>query len=131
MEQFFTGAFIIVMCLGAIVIGIIALAALYFAWWILIPVICLWVGGWFGFVFGIGLDAVIGLIVLGVSGAQETISEKQKPQMIKNEDCDGLDGGPMGGGGDDPVSPVGSGTKPPSSRRGAKAERNCEVLHDV
>jgi len=54
------------MVIGAIVIGIFGLTAIAFYWWIAIPLLCAWVGGGFGFVFGVGLVVIIGLIYISI-----------------------------------------------------------------
>jgi len=56
---------IIIIGIGAIVVGVVGLAALIWGWWFLIPLICLWIGGWVGLLFGIGLVAIIGVFVFG------------------------------------------------------------------
>ncbi len=55
---------IIIIGIGAIVVGVAGLAALYFAWWIIIPVLGACVGGVFGLLFGLGLVVIIGFFVL-------------------------------------------------------------------
>ena len=55
---------IVIAAIGAIVVGVAGFAALYFAWWIIIPVICACVGGIFDFLFGLGLVVIIGFFVL-------------------------------------------------------------------
>ena len=55
---------IIIIGIGAIVVGVVGLAALIWGWWFLIPLICMAIGGWIGFLFGLGLVVIIGVIVL-------------------------------------------------------------------
>ena len=55
---------IVIVAIGAIVVAIAGLAALYFAWWIIIPVLGACVGGVFGLLFGLGLVVIIGFFVL-------------------------------------------------------------------
>jgi hypothetical protein len=50
--------------LGAIVIGIVLIFLLIFAWWAVIPVVCCMIFGGFGLFIGLGLDVVVGFIVL-------------------------------------------------------------------
>ncbi len=64
--ELFVGLIIVVMVIGAIVIGIFGLTAIAFYWWIAIPLLCAWVGGGFGFVFGVGLVVIIGLIYISI-----------------------------------------------------------------
>jgi hypothetical protein len=56
--------FIIIIGIGAIVLGIVGLAALIWGWWFLIPLIGACVGGFIGFLFGLGLVVIIGFFVL-------------------------------------------------------------------
>lgn len=55
--------FIIIVGIGAIVAAVFGLAALIMGWWFLIPIICVLIGGWIGFFFGIGLDVIIWVII--------------------------------------------------------------------
>jgi len=61
------GLILVVMAIGAIVVGICGLAAIACYWWLAIPLLFAWVGGGFGFIFGIGLVVIIGLIVIAVN----------------------------------------------------------------
>ncbi len=58
--------FVIIAGIGALVVGAVGLAALWWGWWFLIPIVGACVGGWIGFLFGVGLVVVIGVVVLGV-----------------------------------------------------------------
>ena len=60
--------FVIIAGIGVIAIGAVGLAALFVGWWFLIPIIGAFVGGWFGFFFGIGLVVIIWVFVLGSNG---------------------------------------------------------------
>ena len=55
--------FIIIVAIGAIVLGIAGIAVLIAGWWFIIPIIGACVGGWIGFLFGIGLVVIIGAII--------------------------------------------------------------------
>ncbi len=61
--ELLTAAIVIVMGIGALVIGLLFLAILPLCWWAAIPLICGWVGGGFGLLFGIGLDVIIAGII--------------------------------------------------------------------
>lgn len=56
--------FIIIIGIGAIVLSLVGLTALIWGWWFLIPIIGACVGGFFGFLFGLGLVVIIGFFVL-------------------------------------------------------------------
>lgn len=60
------GIIIVVTVIGAIVAGIFGVAVFAVLWWIIIPIICGMVGGPIGFCFGLGLVAIIGLIIAAV-----------------------------------------------------------------
>ncbi len=61
--ELFVGLILVVMVIGGIVIGIFGLAAIALYWWLAIPILFAWVGGGFGFIFGVGLVVIIGLII--------------------------------------------------------------------
>ena len=56
---------VIIMVVGAIMLGAVGIAALIFGWWFIIPLAGAAVGGWLGFIFGLGLVGIIGLFVVG------------------------------------------------------------------
>lgn len=59
---------VIIVGIGAIVVTLVGLAALIWGWWFLIPIIGAWVGGVFGFLFGLGLVVIIWVITLAFKG---------------------------------------------------------------
>ena len=59
--------FIIIIGIGALIIGGLGIVALISWWWILIPIICALIGGWIGFFFGVGLVVIIGLIISAIT----------------------------------------------------------------
>ena len=65
MTEPITWVFIVIIGIGAIVVSLAGIAALIWGWWFLIPIICACVGGFIGFLFGLGLVVIIGLFVLG------------------------------------------------------------------
>lgn len=56
---------VIIMVIGALMLGAVGIAALIFGWWFIIPLAGAAVGGWLGFIFGLGLVGIIGLFVAG------------------------------------------------------------------
>ena len=61
---------VIVIAIGAIVAGAVGIAALFVGWWFLIPIISACLGGVFGFLFGLGLVVIIGIIILACRKSQ-------------------------------------------------------------
>ena len=61
-------AFFIVVAIGAVIVALGAILALIVGWWFLIPLIGACVGGWIGFMFGLGLVAIIGVIIVAIKG---------------------------------------------------------------
>ena len=57
---------IIIIGIGAIIAGVAAIGLLIVGWWWIIPIIGFLAGGFIGFLFGLGLVAIIGVIVLAV-----------------------------------------------------------------
>ncbi len=55
----------IILGIGALMLGAVGIAALIFGWWFIIPLAGAAVGGWIGFIFGLGLVGIIGIFVLG------------------------------------------------------------------
>lgn len=63
--------FFIIVGIGAIVAGVFGVAVLIMGWWWMIPILCAWVGGWIGFLFGLGLDVIIWIIISSVSSDKD------------------------------------------------------------
>ncbi|MCX6114219.1 MAG: hypothetical protein NTV65_03240 [Proteobacteria bacterium] len=63
---------IVIMGIGAIIAGVIGLGVLIMCWWWIIALIGALTGG---FVFGLGLVAIIGIIVLIVRAVFKTKSD--------------------------------------------------------
>ena len=55
---------VIIVGIGALMVGAVGLVALYLAWWAIIPLVGLCVGGGFGFLFGLGVGGIVGIVVL-------------------------------------------------------------------
>ena len=60
------GLFLFIIGIGVIVAGVAGIAALIVGWWFIIPLVCALCLGWIGFFFGLGLVAIIGLLILGI-----------------------------------------------------------------
>ena len=56
--------FLIPVIIGAIAVGLLGIAALIGYWWLIIPIIGAYAGGWIGFLFALGLVVIIGVVVL-------------------------------------------------------------------
>ncbi len=56
--------FVIILGIGALVAAAFGIAVLFFCWWWVIPLIGALMGGWIGFLFCLGLVAIIGVIML-------------------------------------------------------------------
>ena len=67
---------IIIVAIGVIVVGIPILGLAIWLWWLLLPLLGAYFGGWIGFFFGVGLDVVIGIVYLGIKG----IISESKPK---------------------------------------------------
>ncbi len=65
--ELFGGLILVVMAIGAIVVGIFGFAAIVCYWWIAIPLIFACFGGGFGFIFGVGLVFIILLILVSIN----------------------------------------------------------------
>lgn len=59
--------FVIILGIGAIIFGLAILGVTIAYWWIVIPIIGIAVGGWIGFLFCLGLVAIIGMFVASMS----------------------------------------------------------------
>jgi len=64
--------FMIVVGIGAVIVALgaifVLIVGLIVGWWWMIPVIGACVGGWIGFMFGLGLVAIILAIVAAIKG---------------------------------------------------------------
>jgi hypothetical protein len=61
--ELLVGVIIVITVIGAIVASIFSIAIFAAIWWIVIPIICGMVLGPIGFLFGLGLVVIIGLII--------------------------------------------------------------------
>ena len=57
---------VIIVGIGALVAGVAAIGIVIIGWWWIIPLIGALAGGVFGFLFGLGLVIIIGVIVLAI-----------------------------------------------------------------
>ena len=74
-----------VMLIGAIVVGVFGIAVFISWWWIAIPLVFTCFGGGFGFIFGVGLDVVIGFIMLMVMSGSENSSPTNKTVVVQDK----------------------------------------------
>ena len=64
--EFLALAIIVIVAIGAIVASIFSIAIFAALWWIVIPVVCAMIGGPIGFLFGLGLVVIIGVIIVAI-----------------------------------------------------------------
>ncbi|MBF0479754.1 MAG: hypothetical protein HQL26_09755 [Candidatus Omnitrophica bacterium] len=78
--DFFTGIVMIVFIVGAIAAAALGIVLLIVWWYLIIPFLCTWFGGGIGFIFGLGLDAIIWGIICIFTSISGAASQKEPPK---------------------------------------------------
>ncbi len=59
--------FLIVIGIGVLAACALGFVAVLAGWWFLIPIIGIFVGGWLGFFFGLGLVVIIWIVLCAIN----------------------------------------------------------------